>query len=688
MAFDIASFKLPNRSKFEKSFDVDLTTSFGRIFPIANLECVPGTTTDFRIQDLVRFMPMTAPVLSNFKLDTWAFFVPYRVLDPDHIIMNPEKYFNMQNFGKSYPSVESLPVFSGDIYRKLVGFGYKSSLFDYLRYQSPIPYLKYYRDIISSYSSGVITSSLSGFMTNIPSSTNRNTVSHLVDTKPLSYDDFGWYGNFSITNVAKGDVISDNVTISAGFPISSNGSRSLSCLVPTFRTWLLFKAYGFILSYTSIKGDASISPYDLFYSISKTIVNKGTTHVSLYRGSSSVYNESGSYFDLQKFLSQYFLTAPTIDSMCNMLGSTSDQLMRDYISEMIGFIASKDPEFLKDVPLQSVMDIMAYWRIMRDWFIPTNIVNPSQFYGDTEQFSIVDSSSFLHWVRNILKVPGSVNSINSPVSWIQPMSRYWRNDYFTSANPTPQSGNEVKIPANGTIRDLRTASRLQEVFERSMYGGNRYIDQIKAFFGITSSNARFDMSIPLGHTSTYVGIQDVLQTSQSDVNSSLGQYAGKGVGVSGDHLMHYTPEEHGFIMILGCVMPSTGYVGTSPRHLFKTSQADYLIPELENVGDQPIYDYELGPFGSGIFGYQRRYSEYMFEQSSVHGDFLDSLDYWTANREFQSKPSLDKNFLSVTDSDNLNRIFAVTSESDPVICCFHFDGYQILPLSRYISYSL
>lgn len=274
--------------------------------------------------------------------------------------------------------------------------------------------------------------------------------------------------------------------------------------------------------------------------------------------------------------------------------------------------------------------------------------------------------------------------------------RKWADDYFTSAFLEPAQGGNVLIPS-GTIQDLRNANSLQKLYEKLMYSGRRYIDQVLGIFGVHSSNERLDRCRVLGVAHFGVNVSDVTQTSQDTDSARLGDYAGNAITVGQNRsFIHYTAEEHSIIMVFMSVRPKGVYMDETPKDLFKLSPYDFLIPELAHVGEQPVLSTEIVPEvtcnenAPSIFGYQRRYSEYMYSPSHVHGEMRTSLRYWNAARIFDDGvPTLNSQFISVDDqADDLNRIFAVPDANENLRCFLYFDTVISRPLSKFVEYHL
>lgn len=293
--------------------------------------------------------------------------------------------------------------------------------------------------------------------------------------------------------------------------------------------------------------------------------------------------------------------------------------------------------------------------------------------------------------------------------------RSWEHDYFTSALPFAQKGGTVEIPLAGfndltvlrntptivagtditvavgptpldipniptdapdipgdalyvdssnltinntSITDLRRAFKLQEWLEKSARGGSRYSEQIRSFFGLTPQDARLDRPEYITGSKTPVVISEVLNTSAT-ANQPQGDMAGHGVSVTQARGGSYLCQEHGWIISIMSIMPKTAYFQGLERHWLKRDPFDYVFPQFENIGEQPIENRELyayTPLGGDTFGYTPRYAEYKFRQNRVAGDFRDSLIHFHMAREFANLPQLSGDFIQ---ADPTARIFAV-----------------------------
>jgi hypothetical protein len=216
-----------------------------------------------------------------------------------------------------------------------------------------------------------------------------------------------------------------------------------------------------------------------------------------------------------------------------------------------------------------------------------------------------------------------------------------------------------------SINTLRRAFRLQEWLERNARGGTRYVESILAHFGVKSSDARLNRPEYIGSALQNMVISEVLATAQSaDDSINVGTMAGHGISVGHGQSMKYKCEEHGWIIGLINVQPTTAYYQGLHKSLTRVDRLDYAWPTFANIGEQEIKNKELylqSADREGTFGYIPRYAEYKFMNSRVAGDFRGTLDFWHFGRKFDTPPALNAAFIA---ADPALRPFAVTDAGE------------------------
>lgn len=224
-----------------------------------------------------------------------------------------------------------------------------------------------------------------------------------------------------------------------------------------------------------------------------------------------------------------------------------------------------------------------------------------------------------------------------------------------------------------SINDLRRAVRLQEWMERNALAGSRYVESLWAHFGRKSSDGRLQRAEYLGGGKVTVKISEVVTTAYSEDDAAQtvppANLAGHGISFGNTNRFTYNCEEHGFVIGLMSVMPTSAYMQGAPRMFFgRNTFLDYPWPTFAHLGEQEVFKYELYADPTNItadrttqpvFGYQSRYADWKYIHSSTHGDLRTSLDFWHLTRKFASSPVIGAAFCRFEDSLQ-DRVFNVS----------------------------
>lgn len=681
----------------------------GKIHVIASEYLDTGEKFDLNsVGNVTRVAPMLAPTLDTYQTDIFAFACRLRSLGMAN--RNPwpyEDFFNLRDNldnGKTLPSVPLGVLFSVNRFRNntlLENFGlptFKNIREDYLEYvrnNYPWAFDSSFASIFDDANNTLLLGAASIF-----DSTSLSF--QVIPSSPFVFNGVSYYNAFdsyhygiSYSLVTWLFALSPYKDKLAKYYIKNSEDFTLNSYSPGF--------ISFVDSGEPLESLKKTNVLDVLYDVAKV-------------DSVTVVNQYIDYLlDSLWELRSYESGANAQYGFCGVFG---------YYSDSIGaqIMRSLKPNF-PDLPTQTlllssgesvVMPMVptyffdSYFKIVADWFINTSLYDPDIWYLQAVSLFHPRSSNGeeYNW-SSILGNDASLTSIaiyRSIVSqWMSENGfcyRYWRNDYFTSCFPSPQAGSSVAIP-QGSIIDLRNANSWQKLKERLAYAGHRWRDVLFAITGKRTSSAIMDMSEVLGAWSNTINIDSVLQQSESTNSQPLANYAGTGLGYrSGGKGAYYVAEEPTVIIFVANIRPRASYFQGLHRKFTRGYLMDYDIPQLANVGEDVVRVSELYFDGDSInpsvsesdtrFGYQRRYGSFMWSPDEVHGDFRGNLDFWHNARIFGSEPTLSQSFLQVKpDEDNLNRVFAVTSDSvNHFYCHFTFVGDVIRHLPKAAIYDL
>ena len=389
------------------------------------------------------------------------------------------------------------------------------------------------------------------------------------------------------------------------------------------------------------------------------------------------------------------------------------------------------PDFATSMQV-TALPLMCYQKIIDDWFVTPNIKDPSRVHAripvsasglQTSRDNNINSDIsgltelayinygldyFTSWLPYLqrgepLMLNGANNQITFGVSsYPEDRSQFvttahlkdstdtitlqrdeddWTRAYLTSDNNhfyQVDNSRSLSVQLGTTIQELRYVNALQEFAEKSLRVGTRYIDFLKAYFDVNSSDRSLQRSQFLGSFTSEVNKTDIEQTSMTDYTKEdatpLGTITTKLTGVAQTNSFGCYCEENGMIMVLACVTPQTIYKNRmNTEYLFKDKE-DFLFPEFTHLSPQAVQMQELFvPSNSKellgdaydplqVFGYQDRYNEMRCDVDDVHGDFKGNLSFFLQMRNFDRMPSLNTDFLRTDDIDT--SVFATSEVRD------------------------
>ena len=213
----------------------------------------------------------------------------------------------------------------------------------------------------------------------------------------------------------------------------------------------------------------------------------------------------------------------------------------------------------------------------------------------------------------------------------------WEKDYFTSARPWTQKGDDVTVPLGGSVtvqtdadqttepvtvldvgasayhglgadsgllylspttgdaddnlyvdlsnatgtdvNDLRNAFALQRYKEARARYGSRYSEYLR-YLGVRSSDARLQRPEYLGGGRQVIQFSEVLATAETGTSVDVGDIKGHGIAAMRTNRYRRFFEEHGYVFTLLSVKPKTMYSQGITRTYNRRSKEDFWQKEV------------------------------------------------------------------------------------------------------------
>lgn len=426
----------------------------------------------------------------------------------------------------------------------------------------------------------------------------------------------------------------------------------------------------------------------------------------------------------------YFVFYDTLDAFPQFLAKSSllDYLGMPIIAAIPGYnlgafnAAGNNARFEILVPAAYQMIYMDYYRDRN--FVADTAVQLPMFSGEYDQYEQILSvrtrcwehdyfTSALPWTQRGEEVlmplagQGSVTYLDQAVVWNSDGTAptygtafdFWSFGNAPAVDPPNTPPNSVNVIAsdNGTpgkslgfgnidevnitnssvsMNDFRMAYAMQVWLERNAIAGARYTESIQAHFGVKPQDSRLQRAEYIGGGRIPVKISEIVSTAYSDDGDAivpLANMAGHGVTYGNTNQFRYFVAEHGVILGIASIMSPTSYHQGMPRYFRRSTFLDYPWPTFAKLGEQTVDSSELYASAANLtegadglyphFGYQSRYSDWKHIHNTNHGDFHDTLLFWTLTRNFGSNPVLGESFTQY-DGSIQNRIFAVDQGAD------------------------
>lgn len=251
---------------------------------------------------------------------------------------------------------------------------------------------------------------------------------------------------------------------------------------------------------------------------------------------------------------------------------------------------------------------------------------------------------------------------------------------------------DLSAATSATINQLRQSFQIQKLLERDARGGTRYIEIIRAHFGVMSPDARLQRPEYLGGGSSPINISPIAQTSASNLtggSTPLGNLAAIGTAVASRHGFSQSFVEHGYVIGLVMIRADLNYQQGIRKMWSRQTRYDFYFPAFAMLGEQAVLNREIYADGSAadsnVFGYQERWAEYRYSPSKITGLFRSTsagtLDAWHLAQRFASLPTLNATFIEETPP--VSRVLAVNTTNAQFLFDSFFDIKATRPMPLY-----
>lgn len=207
-----------------------------------------------------------------------------------------------------------------------------------------------------------------------------------------------------------------------------------------------------------------------------------------------------------------------------------------------------------------------------------------------------------------------------------------------------------------TINDLRNAVAVQQYYEALARGGSRYREQVRALWDVTISDKTVQVPEYLGGGRYMVNVNQIIQTSgqQTATDTPIGETGAVSVTPINESSFTKSFEEHGFVIGVACVRHNRSYQQGLERFWSRHDKLDYYVPQLANLGEQPVKKKEIMLTGDATdeetFGYQEAWADYRMKPNRVSGlmrsNATGTLDFWHYADNYSVVPTLSQEWMA------------------------------------------
>lgn len=386
------------------------------------------------------------------------------------------------------------------------------------------------------------------------------------------------------------------------------------------------------------------------------------------------------------------------DDETTLTGKNYDAQTYDYTTDtQLGAkpmkVAKRADYFTKSLPEpQKMSDIM----------VPLGESAP--IVGDGK---IVGDKDVMPWSTVDTSMDGYQIGLRSPSS--NALSVFVRNPnpHFLGADQsigmkvdTTNLSADLSSAAGISVNVLRTCVALQRYAETLARSGSRYIELLSGLFGVKSSDARLQRAEYLGGRSFPISMSQVVANTAAS-GQTMGNVGGMSQTIINDYLCTKGFEEHGTLLVCGCVrIKRHTYQNGLHRMFTRKAREEFYNRAFDHLGETKVRNDELYAQGASVvdpttnkpvdelpFGYQPAYEDMRLGRHIVTGEMRSNatapLDAYHYADDYSELPVLSSDWID-EDSTNVDRTLSVTSQvANQLFGDFVFDTEYTRGMSMY-----
>lgn len=197
-------------------------------------------------------------------------------------------------------------------------------------------------------------------------------------------------------------------------------------------------------------------------------------------------------------------------------------------------------------------------------------------------------------------------------------------DYFTGSRTRPLAVGDTSIQVNNdqvSVVDVSRNIQIQRFLNSVNHTGRKFAEYIKGLFGVSPDVDQHN-PIFLAHTTDTIFSSDSENTGNAvyeDTNGiNTSQNSVTAVFRSQSNNFEFSVDVKEQCIIIGVTSYDIkrSYTSVIERNMFNLDRFDWFLPQLQFVGDQPVYVHELFPFAAATFGvpFGYQYHDMQFKQ--------------------------------------------------------------------------